>query len=80
MRTTLEEHDNIRMSTEVDSLNLVTIEELAQILKVPKGWIYQRTCCGQSEIPFVKCGKYLRFDPKEVIDFFHQKTVEKGGQ
>ena len=46
---------------------LLTIDELAEMLDVPKGWIYQRTReRSSSTIPFYKLGKYLRFDPAEV--------------
>ncbi len=46
---------------------LLTIDELAELLDVPKGWIYQRTRDrSPSTIPFYKLGKYLRFDPNEV--------------
>ena len=46
---------------------LLTIGELAELLDVPKGWIYQRTRDrSPSTIPFYKLGKYLRFDPDKV--------------
>jgi len=46
---------------------LLTIDELALMLKVPKGWIYQRTRDrSPCTIPFYKVGKYLRFDANEV--------------
>ncbi len=50
--------------------NLVDVSEMASILRVPKSWIYQRTRQGQSAIPHVKLGIYVRFDPEEVIKFF----------
>ena len=46
---------------------------MAKFLKVPKGWIYQRTQFGRDAIPFIKVGKYLRFDPDEVLNFFKNK-------
>jgi len=48
----------------------VTVEELSQILRVPKSWIYARTRQGKHAIPYVKLGAYVRFDPEEVINFF----------
>ncbi len=48
----------------------VTITELAKILQVPVSWIYQRTRLGQTAIPHIKFGKYVRFEPKQVIEFF----------
>ncbi len=59
------------------SSKLVTVKELAQILQVPVSWIYDRTRQGPKAIPFVKVGKYIRFDPEEVVRFFRQK--EGGG-
>jgi hypothetical protein len=53
--------------------NLATPHEMATILNVPVSWIYQRTRLGPEAIPHVKMGKYVRFNPAEVIDFFKAK-------
>jgi excisionase family DNA binding protein len=46
---------------------LLTIEELAQLLRVPKGWIYSRTRDRSLDaIPHLKLGKYLRFEEEKV--------------
>ena len=50
--------------------SLITVQELAEILKVPVSWIYQRTSMGQEAIPYVKMGKYVRFDPEKVIEIY----------
>ena len=44
---------------------LLTIEELSVILKVPKSWIYSRTC--RKELPHVKIGRHLRFQKPMVF-------------
>ena len=45
----------------------LTIEELASLLRVPKGWIYARTReRSPNTIPYLKVGKYLRFRLSEV--------------
>ena len=49
--------------------NLSNITEMAAILGVPKGWLYQRTRLGPAAIPHFKAGKYIRFDPDQVIEF-----------
>lgn len=49
---------------------LVTVDELAEILRVPRSWIYDRTRQGQEAIPFIRLGAYVRFDAEEVISFF----------
>jgi len=56
--------------------SLITVQELAEILNVPVSWIYQRTSMGQEAIPHVKIGKYVRFDPQKVIDFFNKEGKE----
>ena len=53
--------------------SLITVQELSEILNVPVSWIYQRTSMGQEAIPHVKMGKYVRFDPQKVIDFFNKE-------
>ncbi|MBZ5683245.1 MAG: helix-turn-helix domain-containing protein [Acidobacteriia bacterium] len=46
---------------------LLTVQEVAQLCKVPVSWVYERTRRrGFERIPHVKLGKYLRFDPAEV--------------
>lgn len=57
------------------SKRFVTVKEMAQILGVPKSWVYERTRQGASAIPHVKLGLYVRLDPEEVIEFFKSKTV-----
>ena len=52
---------------------LVKVEQMAEILQVPRSWIYIRTMQGQAAIPHVKLGQYVRFDPDEVIQFFKSK-------
>jgi hypothetical protein len=55
---------------------LVTAQVLAGILNVPVSWIYQRTMQGPSAIPYMKFGKYVRFDPEEVIRFFEERKSD----
>lgn len=57
----------------MEAINFVNIDQMAAILKVPKSWLYQRTRFGQQAIPHIKMGKYVRFNPDEVIDFLKNK-------
>jgi len=42
---------------------LLTIREVAQSLKVPVSWVYERTRRrGSERMPHIKLGKYLRFE------------------
>jgi len=54
---------------------LVTVHEMAAMLNVPVSWIYQRTRFGSESIPHIKLGKYVRFNPCEVIEFFKNKDA-----
>ncbi len=46
---------------------LLTVDELAQWLKVRPSWIYDRTRRrGPDQLPFIKLGKYLRFEEAAV--------------
>ncbi len=44
---------------------LLTVQEVADILKVPRSWIYSRTRA--NKIAHIKCGKYCRFRLSEVM-------------
>ncbi len=48
--------------------NLLTVDELAASLSVPKSWIYSRSRkTGPGAMPKIKCGKYCRFVLSEVL-------------
>ena len=63
-----EEHVEVR---------LVSVEEMARILGVPVGWIYQRTRLGPDVIPFIKIGKYVRFEPEKVIAHYRERQLQE---
>lgn len=53
---------------------LLTIDQVAELLKVPKTWIYQRTRERSSNtIPYYKVGKYLRFKSSEVQGWLQEQ-------
>lgn len=52
---------------------LLTVEEVAAFLKVPKSWIYGKTRQrGLERLPHVKLGKYLRFEEQAVRAFLQR--------
>ena len=52
---------------------LLTVHELALLLHVPASWIYERTRRrGVDRLPFVKLGKYVRFE-KSAVQIFLSK-------
>ncbi len=53
---------------------LLTVDELAALLKVPRSWIYQRTRArGRDRLPHIKLGKYLRFEEQVVRAWLNQR-------
>jgi excisionase family DNA binding protein len=53
-----------------DDMGLLTIDEAAALLSVPKSWLYERT--RTNSVPHVKLGKYLRFDRQEFLAWARQ--------
>lgn len=53
---------------------LLTIDEMAERLKVPKSWLYSRTRqAGPGTIPRIKVGKYIRFHLDEVMGWLKEQ-------
>ena len=52
---------------------LLTIDEVAALLKVSKSWVYEHTrkrgTPRSGRLPHVKIGKYVRFEPRAVREF-----------
>ena len=62
-------NDNVEQSLDA----LLTVEEVAALLKVPKSWIYGKTRQrGLDRLPHVKLGKYLRFEEQAVRAFLQR--------
>lgn len=55
--------------------NLLTVDELAENLKVPKSWLYSRTReTGPEAIPRIKVGKYIRFEIDKVMEWLKKQN------
>lgn len=59
----------------MDSSQLVDVQTMAEILKVPASWVYSRT--RNNSIPFIKCGRYCRFVPDDVISFLKKQSEDE---
>lgn len=58
-------------------MELMTVTELSELLRVPKSWIYMRTFAGAAEvIPHIKLGRHLRFRRAEIEAWVHQQHVD----
>ena len=66
-------------SSEAPLLELLTVDDVAALLKVSKSWVYEHTrsrSVRQTErLPHVKIGKYVRFDPQLVRAFIERATT-----
>ena len=66
------------MSTEQSTL--LTVHEVAAILKVPVSWVYEHTRGNSHEkLPHVKIGKYLRFFDTEIANYLQTIRARNGG-
>ena len=64
------DHQKLLTVQEVTGKELLTIDEMANRLKVKPSWLYFRTMqTGNNSSPRVKIGKYLRFNPGAVMEW-----------
>ncbi len=60
-----------------DTESLLTVQEVAALLRVPVSWVYERTRRrGNERLPHVKVGKYVRFRPCEIQAYL--ETLRRG--
>ena len=53
--------------------DLLTVAELAEVLRTPVSWVYSRTReKGPRAIPRVRVGKYIRFRLDDVLDWLNE--------
>lgn len=55
---------------------LLTVEEVAEMLKVPTSWVYEKTRArALNRIPGIKLGKYWRFRLADVEDWLQSQRT-----
>ncbi|MGD8391875.1 MAG: helix-turn-helix domain-containing protein [Desulfobacterales bacterium] len=56
---------------------LLTVDELAGKLKVPKSWVYYKAKeKGPNKLPLIRVGKYLRFEYDQVMNWLINQQEE----
>jgi excisionase family DNA binding protein len=60
--------------------NLLTPDEVANLLKIPKSWIYGRIHSRSLPFPLVKVGHYCRFPESGVRAFIEKATSTTAGE
>ena len=55
---------------------LLTVEEVAELLRVPRSWVYERTRQrSPNRIPGFRLGKYWRFRESDVLAWLERQRV-----
>ena len=56
---------------------LLTVQDTARLLKVSVTWVYEHVRPdAEDRLPFVKLGKYLRFDRRDLRTYVDAKRSE----
>jgi len=60
----------------LDAETLLTVQEVAALLKVPVSWVYERTRRrGNERWPHFKMGKYLRFRHQDIVEWLNSQKI-----
>jgi excisionase family DNA binding protein len=51
--------------------NLLTTDEVAVILRVPKSWVYAHL----SDLPAIRLGRYVRFKRSDIDEFLAKRGL-----
>jgi excisionase family DNA binding protein len=66
-----------RLESDYELHELLTVEEVAALLKVTRSWVYEHTrargVAAGERLPHIKIGKYVRFDARAVGAFLERK-------
>jgi len=63
-----------------DENNLLTVQEVAELLQVPVSWVYERVRKRSLErLPGYRLGKYWRFSRAEVLTWIERQRVGARG-
>jgi excisionase family DNA binding protein len=58
---------------------LLTVDEVASILKVSRSWVYEHTRARgvprSERLPHIKVGKYVRFNAQSVREFLQRRST-----
>jgi len=58
-----------------DDSKLLTIRDVAELLRVPVSWVYNHTRrASRDRIPGIRLGKYWRFNEADVRTWLREKT------
>ncbi len=52
---------------------LLKVPRVAEILDVPKSWLYGHVHAGTLPFPYLKVGTYLRFRPEDIENYIENE-------
>ena len=53
---------------------ILTVPEIAEMLRVPRSWVYDHVRCdGEERLPHFKLGKYVRFHASAIRDWLRDR-------
>ena len=58
-------------TAEAATVKLLTAAEVARELQLPTSWVYR--AAREGRLPYVACGRYVRFDPADVERWVHEQ-------
>ena len=77
MKTSMHEPSDVAQSSRETLEDLLTVHDVAALLKVTPSWVYEHTRgrgAPQSDrLPHVKIGKYVRFEARALRAFLEKK-------
>ena len=81
MAVTHEVQTDPEPETDLGDDALLTVHDTARLLKVSVTWVYEHVRPDtEDRLPFVKLGKYLRFDRRDLQTYIDTKRIESRRQ
>ena len=81
MAVTHEVQTALEPETDLGDDALLTVHDTARLLKVSVTWVYEHVRPDtEDRLPFVKLGKYLRFDRRDLQTYIDTKRTESRRQ
>jgi excisionase family DNA binding protein len=66
------------MTTRSEPRRLMTVDEIAELLRVRRSWIYARTRLrGPDRLPHTRVGRYIRFSQSDLQEIIWRSNPEK---
>jgi len=66
--------DRSRAEACLDVDRILTVPEVAEMLRVPKSWVYDHVRCdGEDRLPYFKLGKYVRFHLSAIREWLRER-------